>query len=294
MTADEVWLRQTRRRALADEWALVLASAGIEARIRPTGHGFGLEVASEDASRAATVLETWQAENPPPPRVRPWPLWTGDVSAGLLVPLLLAGFFWWTGPRNPAVAWFAAGSADAARILAGEWWRTVTALTLHADAAHAAGNALTGALFLTAACRLLGPGAALSLALAAGAGGNAVNAWVHGDGHVSVGASTAVFGAVGLLGGAGVVRRRRLGTTGRHAWVPVAASVGLLAMLGASGDDVDIWAHLFGLASGAVLGLAAAATSPGPAPAAVQWLFGLGGAGLVLYCWRLALDAISV
>ena len=44
--------------------------------------------------------------------------------------------------------WFEGGSADSTRILAGELWRSVTALCLHADVGHVASNALFGALFL--------------------------------------------------------------------------------------------------------------------------------------------------
>ena len=40
--------------------------------------------------------------------------------------------------------------------------------------------------------------------------------------HSSVGASTAVFGAIGLLGGVAWIRRRRRGQRGSRAWAPVA------------------------------------------------------------------------
>ena len=51
-----------------------------------------------------------------------------------VVALLLIGFFAITGPRAARSAWFEHGSADATRMMAGEWWRAITALTLHADA----------------------------------------------------------------------------------------------------------------------------------------------------------------
>ena len=47
----------------------------------------------------------------------------------------------WTGPQSAGSNWFERGSADAAAILRGEWWRTVTALTLHGDALKIALNA---------------------------------------------------------------------------------------------------------------------------------------------------------
>lgn len=282
-------VRVAPRRAQADEWALVLASQGIESRVRAAGHGFALEVAPGEGERATRVLTVYEAENPAT-RHEAAALWKGDIQAGIAVPALLLAFYFVTGPRDPDVPWFERGAADAARILDGELWRTVTALTLHADLSHVAANAITGAIFLTAACHVLGPGVAVALSLAAGAGGNLVNAWLHGSHHVSVGASTAVFGAVGLLGGAGVMRRLRRGSWGRAALAPIAASLGLLAMLGASGEQVDLWAHLFGLGVGAVLGLAAIAWRPAPAAAPVQRALTAFAALAVLVCWMQAFE----
>jgi membrane associated rhomboid family serine protease len=79
------------------------------------------------------------------------------------------------------------------RVMAGEWWRAVTALTLHADAPHVGGNAVAIGVLMTAVCWHLGPGLGAWLLLLAGAAGNLLTAAVHGGGHSSVGASTAVF-----------------------------------------------------------------------------------------------------
>src|SRR5437016_9452621 len=108
---------------------------------------------------------------------------------------LLIGFFAVTGPRTRHSAWFARGSAATDRIVAGEWWRTVTALTLHADASHLLGNAAASVVLVGAVSRELGPGLGLWLVLLAGAGGNALTAVAHSAHHASVGASTAIFGA---------------------------------------------------------------------------------------------------
>ena len=105
--------------------------------------------------------------------------------------------------------WFERGSADADRILHGELWRTVTALTLHADLAHVLSNAIGITVFLGALSSIMGPGLSSALVLLAGAGGNLANALIHGSSHVSIGASTSVFGAVGMLGGLGLARRGR-------------------------------------------------------------------------------------
>jgi rhomboid protease GluP len=96
-----------------------------------------------------------------------------------VIAALLVGFFAVTGPRGPNV-WFDQGSASARLILSGEVWRTVTALTLHADLAHVLSNALACLVFVTAVAWWLGPGVGTWLVLLAGAGGNALTALAHG------------------------------------------------------------------------------------------------------------------
>jgi membrane associated rhomboid family serine protease len=186
------------------------------------------------------------------------------------------------------VPWFERGSADADRILGGELWRTVTALTLHADIVHVLSNAIAAAIFLGAVYSMLGVGLGSALVLVAGAGGNLANALLHGSSHVSVGASTAIFAAVGLLGSFGMIRRRRA-TPRRRAWLPVAAALALLAMLGTGGQRVDVLAHLFGFLLGGVLGILFAFVAPDPPGLGMQWLCGLTTLALLIYCWTLAL-----
>src|SRR2546422_4485816 len=71
-------------------------------------------------------------------------------------------------------------------IVAGEWWRTVTALTLHADVPHLLGNAVASVVLVGAVSRELGPGLGLWLLVLAGAGGNALTAVAHGARYDSV------------------------------------------------------------------------------------------------------------
>ena len=187
------------------------------------------------------------------------------------------------------MSWFERGSADAQKILNGEFWRTVTALTLHADVVHALSNAIAVALFLGVVSSVLGIGLGAALMLMAGAGGNLANAFLHGSAHVSVGASTSIFGAVGLLGGVAVITRGRASSK-RRVWLPIAAAFALLAMLGTGGERVDIWAHLFGLLVGGVLGILVALTTPRPPGLAIQWACGGAAAAVLIYCWIIALQ----
>jgi membrane associated rhomboid family serine protease len=251
-----VAVRLVRRRAQADEWALVLVAEGLQAAVRGGPDGFAVEVPLSEQATAERALASFDRENrrvPPPPE--PPPLDRTPVAHALVVAAALLATFPLTGPGG---GWLAArGAAQAAAIRAGEWWRPITALLLHADAGHVLGNAIAAALFLSAVFRGFGPGVGSALALAAGALGNLVNAWVRDPGHATIGASTAVFGALGVLVGERMVRRRA--TPSRSAaWIPLGAGLALLAMLGTEGERVDVGAHLFGLAAGVLLGIAAA------------------------------------
>jgi rhomboid protease GluP len=275
----------------------VLEADGLSPSVRSGPEGFALSVPADEAERAAGIISAYENEKRDGALRReresqrePEPVAAGAAPAGLAVSAALLVFFFLTGPRNATVIWFERGSADAERILLGELWRTVTALSLHADLPHVLANALFGALFLGAVCGALGAGVGCALVLLSGAGGNLLNALFQSSHHVSVGASTAVFGAVGLLSGLAVARRRRQQSQRRHAWLPIGAGLAILAMLGTTGARTDLWAHLFGLLAGGVLGIPVGFALPRPPRPLVQWI--LGGTALmaVLYCWGLALD----
>ena len=85
------------------------------------------------------------------------------------------------------------------------------------------------------------------------------------------------------------LRRQRLGFASRRAWAPLAAGLGVLAMLGAGGGRTDLWAHLFGLLTGAVIGLLASRRLLRPPGVWIQGCFGVLAATLVLGCWWYAL-----
>jgi len=284
-------LRISSERRLAEDWALALAAEGVASDVQRTEAGYALRVAAAEVERADSILVAYESENPPEPAPEKVVAPSHSALNGALaaVGALLAFFLLVTGPRDPDVAWFARGSADAERILAGEHWRTVTALTLHADFQHVLANAIAAVFFFTAVGRTVGPGLGFAAILLAGAGGNLANAFFHGSSHVSVGASTSVFGALGLLGGLGVARQRRRGSRGHRQWTPLAAGLALLAMLG-TGQRADIWAHLFGLLMGGVLGIGLAVSVRRPCGAAIQWILGGCAVGALLYCWALALD----
>ncbi|HTF35336.1 MAG TPA: rhomboid family intramembrane serine protease [Myxococcota bacterium] len=247
-------------RRTAEEWVLVLVAEGIEAGLAAAEEGVAVTANGADLARGRRLLDAWERENLAAraeaeiPRPAEW----GPTSLGVILGAALVLFFLYTGAHDPDLIWFDRGSAHSGLILRGEYWRTVTALTLHADLVHVAANAAACALFVTALARALGPGVASVLLVAAGAGANALTALARGPGHDSLGASTAVFAAVGALASLGVARRRRGRRSRRwQDFAPLAAGLGLLAMLGTA-PEADVFAHLFGLACGALLGGGAA------------------------------------
>ena len=283
-------VRVTPSRRRADEWAVVLAAEDIPYWLRQRLDGWALLVPPPAAIAALEALDAYDRENSSEvvagggegaPSRRP-------TAVGIAVGLLLIWFFAITGPRAGHSAWFEHGSADAQRMMAGEWWRAVTALTLHADAPHLLGNAVAGALLVTAVCQHLGPGVGLWLLLLAGAGGNALTAVAHGADHVSVGASTAIFGAIGILAGLRIVAPSGAAASARKWWVVIAACLALLAFLG-TGPHADLLAHLFGLLVGGGLGLIGGLTLRWNPPASVQWLLVVAAGVAVLGAWLVAL-----
>ncbi len=250
---------RARRRGPCDEVALVLEAVGLRPVVHQLGGDCLVLVGPADAARARREIEAWRAENlrrPAEPAPRQ-PLAggrrgvAGYVAVMVLVALAVTNFAF---DRD----WLAAGRIDGTAMLAGEWWRAVTALTLHADLAHIAANLLFGGVFGWFAGRYLGSGVAWLLILLAGIVGNLVNVLILGPGHRAIGASTAVFAALGLLGSLGWTGRRGSLRGWLYRLAPVIAAVAVLAYTGAGGERTDIGAHIWGFVAGLGAGLLAA------------------------------------
>jgi rhomboid protease GluP len=282
-------VRVTPERHRVDEWATVLAAGGIPHRLRSRLDGWALIVAARDADAAREMLDAYDRENSADTTragsasVAPV---RGAAGLGVAVGLLLIAFFAVTGTRANRSAWFERGGADAARIVAGEWWRTVTALTLHADAPHLVGNAAVSVVLVGAVSHQFGPGVGLWLVLFAGTAGNALTAVAYRTHHDSVGASTAMFGAIGILAATQIMSRGR--HPARKRWIIVAASLALLALLGTS-PDADLLAHLFGLLLGGALGVAAVPLLRWPLHPPTQWALAGAVLAFVVGAWLRAM-----
>jgi rhomboid protease GluP len=241
-------------------WALVLDARGVQCCLeQPEPAGWALHVPAEQLEKACREISLYEEKNFgwPPPLPPPRPMAENTLTT-LSVLVLLATFHNIVRldlllPGGIRPDWLEAGSAQAARILAGEWWRTITSLTLHQDVTHLLGNLSIGGVFVFLLCRELGSGLAWTLILAAGSLGNLANAWVQPADHNSVGASTAVFGTVGILAALSMVRYRR--HLQKRWGLPIAAALALLTVLGTEGKNTDLGAHFFGFVCGIMIGL---------------------------------------
>lgn len=278
---------RSKRRCL--EFALVLQAVGIRCEVQRRDDKFALEIHARDAEPAREQLRLYQGEHRalPPGYDARLRVHDGLVAACLYgVTVLLLDIL----QRNHGFSldWWGAGMSQAGLIREGEWWRAVTALALHADRLHLAGNLAFGLFFGFLAGGVLGWGRALSGMVFAGALGNMLNALVRPPDHASVGASTAVFAIVGILAAYAWTRRRaRI-----DRWVPLAGGIALLAFLGMSGERTDIFAHVAGFGSGCLFGFAFGALET-RSLLAVWHRHVLGLAAIVLFglAWTLALLA---
>lgn len=272
----------------AEGVSLVLAAEGIPHRIASHGDSWFVAVDSADCARADAALATYARENAPEPAPARASEPAVETLAGLWLALALVAAYAYTGGGYDGSVWFERGANDARLVVAGELWRTVTALTLHSDVAHVLGNAFSCAVFGSLLMRRYGAGVGGALLLASGALGNWLSSEWQQEHYRSVGASTALFGAVGALAATELVRRRRLHLPAERVWLPLAGGFALVAMLG-TGKGSDLSAHFMGLAAGALVGFAAARLAPRPVTAAAQLGFGAVTLGVLAWAWWLAL-----
>ena len=152
-------------------------------------------------------------------------------------------------------------SSSIGLIANGEWWRPFTALFLHGDGGHIIGNLASGAVFGALVSKSIGPWKGWAMILLAGTFGNATTSLVtYPEAFISLGASTAVFGALGILSGIGLVEnfREELRMPWLRVLAPLLAGLVLLGWLGgaAPGEGIDVFGHVFGFSVGVLAGAA--------------------------------------
>jgi len=288
---DLVTVYRAARRRACEERQLVLMAVGVEAVVSAAPGEYLLQVEAADAGYAMQHLLQYEAENrapppaPPAPRLYPY-AWLGCLLYGLV----LIGVAWALSGAWVRLDAFDLGELDAARVQAGEWWRAWTALTLHLDGPHLAANLLAGVWFGYLAGRQMGVGTAWFLTVLGAGIANLLEGQLGPPGHRAVGASTAVFAALGAMSAYSWRERFQLPQRWARRWGPLVAGVILLGWTGSAGEGTDVVAHVGGFVVGAVLG-ATAALPRGQAllRRVPQWASGSAALAAIALAWACAL-----
>lgn len=242
-------------REQADTFGLVLLSSGIDHEVRRGERGWTLWVGEDVSEAAENLLKSYMDENKgfksskETPRATYRRTWAGAAGVFVLLAIHVAINLGYDADMLHRLY-----GSSARHVVSGEWYRCATALLLHADSLHLTGNLLGMAIFATAVCSITGWGLGWLLILASGIAGNLINAYVYGFGHNAIGASTALFGALGLLSAYQFLKKIRTSPSRFQVLLPLGAGLALLAFLGSS-SHTDIMAHLFGFLSGVFMGL---------------------------------------
>ena len=273
----------------ANERGLVILSMGLAYWMFRSGGRFVLCVESKQAAAVLDQIRLFERQNRFwPPRQRELRGQQANLLAAGIYFLLLLVFY--VAQQSSGTSFVSRGAVNPTSIYgAGEWWRTVTALTLHADSAHLAANMAGGIFFGYFVNRSFGASLGWLLILLSGALGNALSAaFFYPSTRISIGASTAVFGALGILAGFGMYTFRSRGA-GSARWsrtVPLIGALALLALLGTGDERTDVMAHLCGFLAGLLLGLAVTRFSwLRPKGAAAKWILYAASLFLVGAAW---------
>ena len=245
--------------AEAYEHALVVLAMNLDCFVRETDGLYALEVEPAAEGVIRSELREYAAEQQEWRERAELPVGTVGMELALVWVLSLVGVFF-LQLKDPGISDRFCNSSIAVLGHA-EWWRPFTALFLHADFPHLAGNVFLGGVFCVFVAQSFGQVRGWLLILASGTLGNAANAAKHyPEGFQSLGASTATFGALGLLVGMGLVLAWRSHSCRKFKpmLVPLAVGLFIFGWRGVGGENADILGHLFGCLSGVVLGALAA------------------------------------
>lgn len=277
--------------AVCSDRALVLTSLDIPHQIMRGDNIFLVVVPNEFAEQAKFELWQYLEENQAPINpARPIDIRYHDATPGILFYIGTIGLFaWLAGESAFGQDWLAAGRIDGRQLRDGELWRPFTALTLHLNLKHLLGNMGFGALFGFFACRLAGTGIGWLTIVLAAALANGLNTLLLDASHRSIGASTAVFAALGLA--SGFVWRGKLMAQDRWPYRlgPIVGGIALLAYTGTGTENTDIGAHLAGFVCGFIAGVLLIRAAPLLDSARLQKISGLLSIALIAGSWMIAL-----
>ena len=267
---EEEWVQVGHYPSLeqAYDHGLVILAMGEACRVAETAvpGEFDLQAEALPAGKISDELDAYGQEMAMPVE-RPvaageWARHSPGLGFCAVWVITLMAVFYWQGQDSTLVE--RAASSSVGLINRGEWWRPFTALFLHADLGHLVGNLASGIVFATLVAKMIGPLLGWALILGCGTLGNILTSRLtYPEPFISLGASTAVFAALGILSGLGVAETLR--DHARLPWMrisaPFLAGLILLGWLGggSGGGNTDVLGHVFGFGSGLVAGVAAGA-----------------------------------
>ncbi len=236
----------------ADLILLILASQHIETRVEKEGTAFHILADPGDREKALAMVQAYYRENRFSNLGQAFQDFSSNpfksVPAFMIMGFLAAVHILCLryDVHETMILKYGASSLFIGQ---GENYRAITALFLHADAGHLLGNLAGILIFGAPFIRLAGFGTGPFMLLLTGTLGNLMTAGLYRTAHLSIGASTSVMGAAGLLTAFQMTRKQKsLNTV-----IPLIAGATLVGLL-SQGERTDVSAHVFGFLSGCILG----------------------------------------
>jgi len=241
----------------ADLIVLILTSQHIDHVVEKKNKSFAILVNQMDSKTAHTAIESYYKENrffrlKQPLQEFPLSSFKSITAFSImgLLCIIHAACLEYQIHDNMILKY----GASAFFILQGEIHRAITALFFHSDVRHLVGNMAGLFIFGAPLITLSGYGVGPFMLLLSGMLGNLMNAQLYQTAHLSIGSSTAIMGATGLLAAHQFTHGKKQFRLNNL--MPLFAGA-ILVSLFSQGERTDIWAHFFGflcgLASGIIL-----------------------------------------
>ena len=138
-------------------------------------------------------------------------------------------------------------------VLDGEWWRLFTAMFLHGGMTHLLMNMFSLYLIGRGVEQYFNTASYLSVYLFSGLLGGLASLYMH-PASVGVGASGAIFGIFGAMGGFFIAHRDKIEAHTKAFMKEFAIIIGINLVIGFSIPSVDVSAHIGGLIVGFIGG----------------------------------------
>jgi rhomboid protease GluP len=138
-------------------------------------------------------------------------------------------------------------------VLDGEWWRLFTAMFLHGSMTHLLMNMFSLYLIGRGVEQYFNTTSYLSIYLFSGLLGGLASLYMH-PASVGVGASGAIFGIFGAMGGFFIAHRDKIEAHTKAFMKEFAIIIGINLVIGFSIPSVDVSAHVGGLVIGFIGG----------------------------------------